>query len=120
MPPETPATGRRPVRGQWDSSLEHRSPIYIGDEASAAGFRLAGVTGYFPSDEQLAATFRRALRETDLLLIEVNYARRLPVQELREAIEALSPLVLIVPDLLGRTPMRDLDQRLYAELGVRL
>lgn len=117
---ETPPTGRRPVRGQWSRSLESRAPIYIGDVASAAGFRLAGLITYSPSDEQLRGVFRRAQARTDLLLIEVNYARRLPVQEVREAIEALAPLVLIVPDLLGRTPMRDLDQRLYVELGIRL
>lgn len=120
MPRGIPPTDRRPARGRWRRSLDNRTPIYIGDEASAAGFRLAGLLTFSPSDEQLPGAFRRALRETDLLLIEVNYARRLPEQEVREAVEALAPLVLIVPDLLSRTPMRDLDQRLYGELGIRL
>ena len=107
-------------KGEWSRSLESRPPVYIGDELAGAGFRLAGLDIHSPPDEQLPASFRRALKETDLLLIDVNYARRLPAKEVREAVLALSPLVLIVPDVLDRTPMRDLEQRLSRELGVHL
>jgi vacuolar-type H+-ATPase subunit F/Vma7 len=117
---EMPIGGQRRARGEWRRALDRRPPVYIGAEATAAGFRLAGLEVHTPSDDELAGVFRRALRQTDLLLIDVNYARRLPEREIREAALGLSPLLLIVPDILGRTPMRELEQRLASELGVHL
>lgn len=120
MERETATGGQRRPRGEWRRTLENRTPVYIGDESTAAGFRLAGLAVYTPSDDELPDVFRRALRETDLLLIDVKYARRLPQKEVREAVLALNPLLLVVPDILGRTPMREFEQRLASELGVHL
>jgi len=107
-------------KGEWSRALESRPPIYIGDELTGAGFRLAGPDIRSPTDAQLPEAFRRALKETDLLLLDVAYARRLPAGEVREAVRGLSPLVLIFPDIRNRTTMRDIEQRLSRELGVQL
>jgi hypothetical protein len=39
-------------------------------------------------------------------------------RQLRAALSALSPLVLIVPDLRAEAPLPDLASRLHAQLGL--
>jgi vacuolar-type H+-ATPase subunit F/Vma7 len=94
------------------------APVFIGDEAAAAGFRLAGARSYSPDPERLPFVFRRALAEAELVLIAVDYARRLPAAEINAAQAAMHPLLLVVPDLAGLAPMRDLLVRLRTQLGV--
>lgn len=94
------------------------APVFIGDELSAAGFRLGGARVHAPALEDAAEVFRRAQRETDLILLSVEYARSLPPAELNAVLTAERPLVLVVPDVRQRHPMRDLPRRLRRELGV--
>ena len=61
------------------------APIFIGDELSAAGYRLAGVRVWSPDEEELLKVFRRAREEAELLLLNVEYARRLPPAEIQAA-----------------------------------
>ena len=39
-------------------------------------------------------------------------------RQLRAALSALAPLVLVVPDLRGESPLPDLALRLQAQLGI--
>ncbi|WP_303901506.1 V-type ATP synthase subunit F [Thiohalomonas denitrificans] len=96
------------------------APVFIGDELSAAGYRLAGVRIWTPDDEELLPVFRRAREEADLILLNVDYARRLPAAEVREAQRALRPQLLIVPDIRHQHPMRDLLSRIHNQLGMQL
>lgn len=96
------------------------APVFIGDEVTAAGYRLAGAVAYSPGDDDLADVFRRALQEADLILLEVDYARRLPAAEINAAQRALRPRLFVVPDIRGRERMRDLFHRLHAQLGVNV
>jgi vacuolar-type H+-ATPase subunit F/Vma7 len=100
--------------------LEARPPAYLGDAVSAAGFRLAGVDARAPDPEELLETFRELLTSTDLLLLGVDAARALPGAEVRNAVSSGQPLVVIMPDVRGHVPVRDLRQRLKRELGVEL
>lgn len=101
--------------------LEARPPAYLGDAVSAAGFRLAGVDARAPEEpEALLATFRELLTSTDLLLLGVDAARTLPDAEVRRAVASGHPLVVIMPDVRGHVPVRDLRRRLKRELGVEL
>lgn len=96
-------------------------PAFIGDEVSAAGYRLAGIRVYTPDDEEEALLlFRRLMQETELIILSIDVARKLPPEEVKQAVRALTPLVLVVPDLRGQTPMRDLSTRLRTELGIQL
>ena len=92
--------------------------VYIGDEISAAGYRLAGITVHSPSEEDCLAVFRQSLADSDLVLLSVERARQLPADEVREASSGLRPLVMIVPDLRQRFTLRDLNDRICTELGV--
>jgi hypothetical protein len=68
------------------------APIYLGDEVSAAGYRLAGVRVRVPESGTEAEVLGRARAE--------------------------APLVLVAPDLLGETPLPDLAARLRRQLGL--
>ncbi|MFP4132475.1 MAG: V-type ATP synthase subunit F [Thiohalospira sp.] len=104
----------------WSSDQGARPPAYLGDETTAAGFRLAGLEVHAPEPDQLLPTFRELLESTDLLLLGVNAARGLPAAEVNAAVASGRPLVVVVPDVHGATPMRDLRERLHRELGVDL
>ena len=93
------------------------APIYLGEEASAAGWRLAGVRVALPEegDEEVALAAARA--HAPLVLVSVAVAARIPEAALRAAQAALTPLTLVVPDLSG-LPVPDLSARLRHQLGL--
>jgi len=91
---------------------------FIGDEVSAAGFRLAGVDVHVPAAEGAEALFRRLMGEAQLVLITAEAAARLPVDLLTRALRAPRPLVLVIPDLRGRAQPPDLASLLRRQLGM--
>jgi vacuolar-type H+-ATPase subunit F/Vma7 len=92
--------------------------IYLGDEVSAAGFRLAGVDARVPERGEEAQVLARARTEASLVLLSATFATRVPAAELGAAQLARAPLTVIVPDLQGETPLPDVASRLRAELGL--
>lgn len=93
-------------------------PCYIGDEASASGFRLAGASVIVPPPGNEADALASARASASLVLISADVAARISSRELTLARAALAPLTLIVPDLRGDTAMPDLASRLRAQLGL--
>jgi vacuolar-type H+-ATPase subunit F/Vma7 len=94
------------------------APCYIGDEASAAGFRLAGAQVLVPRVGEEAAALAAARIGAALILVSAETAARIPADLLEQAHAALTPLTLIVPDLFERIPVPDLAARLRRELGL--
>lgn len=92
--------------------------IYIGDELTAAGFRLAGAQVLLPAAGEEAASLARAQSEAQLILLSADVAARIPREALDAALAALAPLTLVVPDLLGRQPVPDRVQRLRRRMGM--
>ena len=91
---------------------------YIGDEASAAGFRLAGVRVRVPAAGEEGAALAAALSDAGIVLVSAAIATRLHASVLEKAEAALAPLTLIVPDLRGEASVPDLAARLRRELGL--
>jgi len=101
---------------------------FIGDEVSAAGFRLAGVDCHVPapdptdpqgpSAQRLAGLFRQVLADWQLVLITAEFADRLPPDVLGAALRAERPLVLVLSDVRGRRAPADLAVRLRRQLGM--
>jgi vacuolar-type H+-ATPase subunit F/Vma7 len=92
---------------------------YIGDEATAAGYRLAGAEVRVPSPAEAAETFRRAHeRDTDLILLSAEVAAQLPQEELAAAVLGERPLVAIVPDVHGRHAAPDVARDVRLALGI--
>src|SRR5512140_2372177 len=94
------------------------APHYIGDEVSAAGYRLAGARVTVPEPGAEAAALATARTDAPLVLVSAAVAARIPERDLRAAMATLTPLTLIVPDLAGEVPVPDIAARLRRELGL--
>lgn len=94
------------------------APIYLGDEVSAAGFRLAGALVRSPAAGEETAALAWARSRSPLVLLSAAVAACIGEAALRGALSALTPLVLIVPDLQGEVPLPDLAARLRGQLGL--
>ena len=94
------------------------APIYLGDEVDAAGYRLAGARVRTPRVGEGAAALAQACAQAPLVLLSAAVAAGVGERQLRAALSALSPLVLIVPDLQAEVPLPDLAARLHAQLGL--
>jgi vacuolar-type H+-ATPase subunit F/Vma7 len=92
--------------------------IYLGDEVSAAGYRLAGVATRIPEDGGESVAFEGARADASIVLVSTAVAAKIVGARLAAAMRALSPLVVLVPDLQGETPLPDIASRLRAELGL--
>lgn len=95
-----------------------RSAIFIGDELTAAGFRLAGVETRVPEPADVAATLAEARSHAALVVLTADLAAHVPQAELDAALLAETPAFAIVPDVLFRAPMPDLANRLRRTLGI--
>jgi vacuolar-type H+-ATPase subunit F/Vma7 len=92
---------------------------YIGDEATAAGYRLAGAEVRVPNAAEAPEVFRRALAgDTDLVLLSAEFAAVLPPAELEAAVLGDRPLVAIVPDTHGRHAPQDVAHEVRLALGI--
>lgn len=94
------------------------APVYLGDEVSGAGFRLAGLRARTPQRGEETSALAAARADAPLVLVSASLAARIAEDELRAAQAALAPLVLIVPDIDAATPVPDLAQRLRRQLGL--
>jgi vacuolar-type H+-ATPase subunit F/Vma7 len=92
--------------------------VYLGDEVSAAGYRLAGVRSAVPPRGGEVAALQEARATAPLVLVSPAVAARIDAHLLREALAALEPLVVIVPDTQGAMPRPDLAKRLRGQLGL--
>ena len=94
------------------------APVFIGDEVSACGFRLAGMHVHVPQDDELVATLEWACAEAPLVLISANIAQQLPVAELDNYLARVFPPVVIVPDARSQAKLPDIAYKLRQQLGV--
>lgn len=95
-----------------------QSVIYLGDELSAAAYRLAGAQVLCPAPREATRMFTSALAQASLVLVSAALVAAIDAAALRQAACALRPLVLVVPDLVGDTPLPDLAARLRGQLGL--
>jgi vacuolar-type H+-ATPase subunit F/Vma7 len=94
------------------------APVFLGDEVSAAGWRLAGTDVLSPPPGAECAALDAALAQSPLVVLSAEFAARLPEETLRAALRSLAPLTVIVPDLRGTTPTPDITVRLKRQLGI--
>ncbi|HMN65545.1 MAG: V-type ATP synthase subunit F [Burkholderiaceae bacterium] len=95
------------------------SPIVvIGDEATCAGFRLAGLDTRSPTRDQAGAEFERALASAPMIVLARQIADALAPEVLRAAMMRETPLVVVLPALALPQPDRDFARRMRAVLGI--
>lgn len=76
-------------------------PVYIGDEISAAGWRLTGVRVSTPGPGRETEAFASARGRASLVLVSAAVAARIDAAALSTAAGALTPLMLVLPDPQG-------------------
>jgi vacuolar-type H+-ATPase subunit F/Vma7 len=92
---------------------------YIGDEATAAGYRLAGAEVRVPPAAEVTDVFRRAREsEAELILLSAQFVGALPAEDLEAALLGSRPLVAIVPDAHGRHATPDVAREVRLALGI--
>jgi len=91
---------------------------FLGDEVSAAGFRLAGLEVHQPTPATAPGLFQRLCGEVELLLLTAEVADWLPGEGLGRVLAAGRPLVLVIPDVRGRKEPPDISARLRRQLGM--
>lgn len=94
------------------------APVFIGDEVSAAGYRLAGIDTRVPELNAIGREFETALHTANLVVITAEFAAALGEEALHTALRRAAPLVLIVADTAGRVQPTDLDRRVDRVLGI--
>jgi vacuolar-type H+-ATPase subunit F/Vma7 len=92
--------------------------VFIGDEVSAAGFRLAGADCYSPGAVELPALFQRLRAAAGMILVTAEAARKLPDALLAEALREQRPPILVIADARGQLQPRDLAAALRRQLGL--
>ena len=92
--------------------------IFIGDEITAAGFRLAGVECYTPEREELPKLLANKREDCDLIMITAGCADWLGNNTVEEMALWSRPLVSILPDIRNRISPPNLEQAVRRELGI--
>jgi vacuolar-type H+-ATPase subunit F/Vma7 len=93
--------------------------VYIGGEATAAGFRLAGVDARVAAASDVAAMLRQAFSERpDCVLLDGALVDGVPASEIEQALVTFAPLFAIVPDIRGRGTPPDLARTVRNALGI--
>lgn len=92
--------------------------VYLGDELSAAGFRLAGVAARVPPEGEEALWLQAAMQEAQVVLVGIRCAAAMPPSALEGALASRSPLVMVIPGFDGAPPPGDPAVKVRRLLGV--
>lgn len=93
-------------------------PVFIGDEVSASGYRLAGIQTHVPDTTTLLADVEAWCAQAPLVLLSAEYADRLPAEQLQSLLVRTSGPVVVVPDVRNQHPLADLATYMRKQLGV--
>jgi vacuolar-type H+-ATPase subunit F/Vma7 len=93
--------------------------VYIGGEATAAGFRLAGLDVRTGTSADAALLLRQALAERpDCVFLEGTLCDAVPPALLASALAGDAPLFAVVPDVRGRGAPENLVHYVRGALGI--
>ena len=94
-------------------------PLFIGDETTAAAYRLAGLEIEVATPAEATARLAEARRRNPpLVLITAECAAAISPDTLDAALSAFAPPLAIVPDAAQRVALPDLSPRVRATLGI--
>jgi vacuolar-type H+-ATPase subunit F/Vma7 len=94
--------------------------IFIGDETTAAGFRLGGLEVRITEPAEAGRALTAALEaRPPLVVLAAAHAQRIPDDQLEAAQRRITPPVLVVPEAGGQTPAPDLAQQIRSQVGAQ-
>ena len=91
---------------------------FIGDEVSAAAYRLCGVDVRIADSNNVAVLINEACARASLVLVGSSVARYLDSLEIDSLMARIKPAVLIVPDVRGLHEVPDIASRIHGQLGM--
>lgn len=91
--------------------------VYIGDEITAAGYRIAGIPVRVASNAELERELEGAGARATILLVSAELARELPARRLAELRARSSPLLLLVPGVANAPIPEDLGALVRRQLA---
>jgi len=91
---------------------------FIGNEVSAAGYRLCGVTVHIADESNALALIRKSCEKASLVLVGGSTAQYLHSTDLDELLANVQPPVLVVPDVSDRHAVPDIASRVNKQLGL--
>jgi vacuolar-type H+-ATPase subunit F/Vma7 len=92
--------------------------VFVGDEVTAAGFRLAGIDIVTPAAGRAREAFRQVRQTAALVYLTPDIAEALPPSEFDGALRSADPPVLVVPDIRRRHQPPDIPARILGLLGL--
>ena len=95
------------------------SIVYVGDEVTAAGYRLAGLETRVPGPAEIEETISQILSsDVDLVLLSAQLTVSLSRVELRQLLSSSKPLVSVVADVYERHPPPAIGPEVRTALGI--
>jgi len=91
---------------------------YIGDEISAAGYRLCGVEVQIANRHNALALVKQACARASLVLLGSNTALYINRKELDALMMSIQPPVMIVPDAGKLQGVPDITSLIHKQLGM--
>ncbi len=91
---------------------------FIGDEVSAAGYRLCGIDVHIANSSNALSLIRKSCERASLVLVGSSISQYIHRTELDQLLSNIQPPVLIVPDACGLQDVPDLASRINKQLGL--
>jgi vacuolar-type H+-ATPase subunit F/Vma7 len=94
------------------------SILFIGDEISASGFRLAGVDIFVPEFGGESQLFDKLQENTDVIIITAQIAAAIPQQRMEQLMQMDKPLLMVLTDMRDELLAPDISVTLRHQLGM--
>jgi len=91
---------------------------FIGDEVSAAGYRLCGIDVHIADGSNVMPLIKEACERASLVLVSSSAVQNIHRSELDELLASIQPPVLVVPDVRGLREVPDIVSRIYKQMGM--
>lgn len=91
---------------------------FIGDEVSAAGYRLCGIDVHIADEHNALSLIKKSCEHASLVLVSSRTVQHIHSTELDELLANIRPPVLVVPDVRGLQAVPDIAARLNKQLGL--
>jgi vacuolar-type H+-ATPase subunit F/Vma7 len=91
---------------------------YIGDEISAAGYRLCGIDVHIADEHNTLTLVKAACARASLVLLGSKTALYINRKELEALMLNIEPPVMIVPDAGKLQSVPDITSLIYKQLGM--
>ncbi|MGB5277766.1 MAG: V-type ATP synthase subunit F [Gammaproteobacteria bacterium] len=92
---------------------------FIGDEVTAAGYRLCGIDVQVVQGSNAMALIRQACERASLVLVSAGVAQHIRRADLDQLLVSIQPPVLVVPDVCaGQEDVPGIVARIHKQLGM--